>query len=80
MMLDRLFHNNLRRFFDDDFWGPGTVSSRNQVPVNLRETDKTYEMELIAPGLTRQDFNIDLSGNTLTVSFEHKEEKKEEEK
>jgi len=77
-VVDQIFQNNLSRFFDDDFWGSGGPNSRNQVPVNVRETDKTYEMEVIAPGLTKQDFKISLSGDMLTVSFDHKEEKQQE--
>jgi HSP20 family protein len=72
--------NTLSRFFDDDFWGfNGSLTSR-QVPVNIRETDKTYEMEVVAPGLRKEDFNVSISENMLTVSFEHKEENKEENK
>ena len=79
-IVDQIFQNNLRRFFDDDFWNPGMVSSRNQVPVNLRETDKTYEMELMAPGLKKEDIHLDIAGDMLTVSFDHKEENKQEDK
>jgi HSP20 family protein len=79
-VVDQIFQNNLSRFFDDDFWGSGGFQSRNQVPVNIRETDKTYDMEVIAPGLTKQDFKISLTGDMLTVSFDHKEENKQENK
>jgi HSP20 family protein len=79
-VVDQFFQNNLSRFFDDSFWGPGLSTSRNQIPVNLRETDKTYEMELMAPGLNKQDFQLNVSGDTLTVSFQHKEENKQEDK
>ena len=77
-LVDSVFGNTLSRFFDDDFWGfNGNLTSR-QVPVNIRETDKTYEMEVVAPGLKKEDFNVRISDNMLTVSFEHKEENKEE--
>ena len=48
--------------------------------MNIRETDKTYEMEVIAPGLSKEDFQLNLAGDLLTVSFDHKEEKQEENK
>jgi HSP20 family protein len=79
-VVDRLFQNNLNRFFDDDVWGFNGVQTRNQVPVNIRETDKTYELEVIAPGLKKQDFQLNLAGDLLTISFEHQEEKNEEDK
>ncbi|MBD0333821.1 MAG: Hsp20/alpha crystallin family protein, partial [Chitinophagaceae bacterium] len=45
---------------------------------NIRETDKSYEIEVMAPGLRKEDFSVSLDSNTLTVSFEHKEENKDE--
>jgi len=76
-VVDQIFHNNLSRFFEDSSWGSGGLQGRNQVPVNIRETDKTYEMEVIAPGLRKEDFQLNLAGDLLTVSFDHKEEKEE---
>jgi HSP20 family protein len=79
-VVDSVFNNTLSRFFDDNFWGFNGIVSSGQVPVNIRETDKTYEMEVVAPGLRKEDFNVSISNNMLTVSFEHKEENKEENK
>ena len=75
-VVDQIFQNNLNRFFDDEFWGfNGLNTSQHlvQVPVNIQETDKTYELELSAPGLKKQDFRINLEGDTLTISAEHTE-------
>ncbi|WP_240410089.1 Hsp20/alpha crystallin family protein [Flavisolibacter nicotianae] len=44
--------------------------------VNIRENDHDYQISLAVPGMQKDDFHIDLDGNTLTVSSE-KEEKKE---
>jgi HSP20 family protein len=79
-VIDQIFQNNLSRFFDDDFWGFNGKVQRNQAPVNIRETDKSLEMEIVAPGLQKQDFHLNLAGNTLTVSFGHEQENKEEDK
>jgi HSP20 family protein len=73
-VVDQLFQQNLDRWFNDESWGFNGLQHRTTVPVNLRETDKTYELELVAPGLQKQDFQLNFSGDTLTVSFEHKEE------
>src|SRR5258708_6333042 len=78
-LVDRLFQNNLNRFFHDDFWGGG-LQHQSNVPVNVRETDKDYQLELVAPGLKKEDFHLDISDNMLTVSFEHKEENNKENK
>jgi HSP20 family protein len=76
-LVDQLFQDNLTRFFNDDFWGFGGINRAVQVPVNIKETDKTYEMELVAPGLRKEDLKLNISGDMLTVSFEHKEENNE---
>jgi HSP20 family protein len=45
--------------------------------VNVRESDKDYRIELAAPGMKRDDFNIELQNNVLTISTEKKEQKEE---
>lgn len=77
-VVDNVFRNSLSRFFDDDFWGIDRNFSRRQVPVNMRETENSYELEVIAPGRKKEDFKINLDGNMLTISFEHSTEKKQE--
>jgi HSP20 family protein len=37
-------------------------------------------MEIVAPGLRKEDFHISMDNKLLTVSFEHKEEDKQEDK
>jgi len=77
-VVDQIFQNNLSRFFDDSFWGSDGFTGRNAVPVNLRETDKSYEMELVAPGLHKEAFQLNVAADTLTISFEQKEENRNE--
>jgi len=79
-LMDRVFQKNLNRFFEDDFWGFNGINQQYNVPVNLTETDKSYEMQLVAPGLKKEDFKITLEGDLLTVSFDHKEENSAENK
>lgn len=76
-VVDQIFQDNLSRFFDDSFWGFSGID-RSKVPVNIRETDNSFEMELIAPGLKKEAFQLNVSGDLLTVSFENKMEKNEE--
>lgn len=45
--------------------------------VNVKETETAYELEVAAPGLSKEDFKIDVDGDTLTISAE-KEANKEE--
>jgi HSP20 family protein len=49
--------------------------------INVKETDKAYIVELAAPGMKKEDFNVHINdeGN-LIVKMEQKEEKKDEDK
>ena len=76
--VDGVLQNTLNRFFEDSYWGfEGNLSNR-QVPVNVKETEKTYELEIIAPGLKKEEFRVNISDDLLTVSFDHKQENNEE--
>jgi len=45
--------------------------------VNIEEHKDNFTVSLAVPGMKKDDFNIDVDGNMLTISCE-KEEKKEE--
>ena len=79
-LVDQFFQNNLNRFFEDELWGFNGVRQNENIPVNVRETDKSYEMDIVAPGLKKEDFTINVNGDLLTVSFEQKEQNEEKDK
>lgn len=37
-------------------------------PVNIRELDDRYELHLIAPGLSREDFTLEIADDQLMVT------------
>mgnify|MGYP001095616126 CR=1 FL=1 len=52
--------------------------TRTTIPeVNVKESDNAFEIEMAVPGMKKDDFNIKLENNMLTISSEKKEEKKE---
>lgn len=68
----------LSDFFDDDrFFNSPWLSGRSMPAVNIKETDKTYEVELAVPGYDKKDFNISVDNGLLTVSAEKREEKEQ---
>lgn len=71
-------------FFSRDLmdWGNSNFSSTDTTlpAVNVRETDDAFEIEVAAPGMSKEDFRVNMENNLLTISSEKKEEKKEEEK
>lgn len=74
--------------FDDFFrsWnerlggsGTGLTGRAMTVPaVNVSENQNEHIVSVAAPGLNKNDFNIDIEGNMLTISCE-KEEMREDE-
>jgi HSP20 family protein len=68
----------LTGFFDDLFgrdlfnWSTSNFSSTNTtIPaVNIKETNDSFEVEVAAPGMKKEDFKVQLEGNTLTISSE----------
>jgi HSP20 family protein len=71
-VVDNIFQNSLRHFFDDNFWDAEGQLPTGKVPINVRETDQQYELDVIAPGCKKEDFNININDNLLTVSFNSK--------
>src|ERR1043165_7932821 len=75
---DNIFQNSLRRFFDGNFWDAENGLANGTVPVNIRETEQQYELDVIAPGCRKEDFSIQVQNNLLTVSLQQKKEQPEQ--
>lgn len=71
-------HNfkNVNDLFDEFFsnlpsaWGKET--GWNVPPVNIHENNEAYHLELVAPGLNKEDFKVSLEKGMLTISYEKK--------
>jgi HSP20 family protein len=76
-MMPPLFDDFLRPW--NEWFDNGGFSGRTlKVPaVNITENKDDFNVALAVPGMKKEDFNIDVEGNMLTISCE-KEEKKEE--
>ena len=71
-----LFNDYFRPW--NEWFNEGGSLFRNSLPaVNVSETDKEYRVTLAAPGLSREDFKVDVEGNLLVISSE-KEEKRDD--
>ena len=77
--------NPLPLLFDDFFnrdlfsWGNQNYAPANTtIPaVNLKETADNYEVEVAAPGMSKNDFKVELDGNNLTISSEKSDQNEE---
>lgn len=65
-------------FFDNDWM----IKANATAPaINVIENEKDYKVEVAAPGMTKEDFNIHLGeDNELVITMEKKNETKEEDK
>jgi HSP20 family protein len=81
MMPTMRSNNWIPAVFNDLFYNDMMPKANCTAPaINVKESDKAYTVELAAPGMNKQDFNVHINdeGN-LVVKMEHKEEHKEEE-
>jgi HSP20 family protein len=64
--------------FDTDF----VPKSNYTAPaINVKESEKAYTVELAAPGMKKEDFNVHINDDgNLIIKMESKQEHKEEDK
>jgi HSP20 family protein len=65
-----------------DFWNgdTGLEKSFSGFNTDVSEKDGNYVLEAELPGFNKEDINIDLKNDILTISAQHSDEKKEEDK
>ena len=82
MMPVRRTQSWLPSIFNDFFDNDWMVKANATAPaINVFETEKEYKVELAAPGMTKEDFNVRIDeDNNLVISMEKKTENKEEKK
>ena len=70
---NRLF-TDFPLLFDDAF-SKNFFEKQNRmfnVPaVNIKETDKSFELDLAVPGMDKKDFKIELKDGSITISAKH---------
>ncbi|MGG7034513.1 MAG: Hsp20/alpha crystallin family protein [Flavobacterium sp.] len=82
------FPSLMNPFIEDAFgkdildWNNRTFAAiESTLPsVNLKETERNFEVELAAPGLRKEDFKVEIDHDVLVISSEKKQEKEEKDK
>ena len=71
--MDRVFEDftGLGRYTDDTIWQP---------EVELRDNGEDLTLRIALPGIEKKDLDISVSRDAVTISGEHRYEKKTEEK
>ena len=72
----RPFQKTFNDLFEDLFQHyPAPVQKNwSSVPVNIKETNEFYQLDVVAPGMEKADFKINIENDLLTISAEKKEE------
>lgn len=69
-------------FFDDIFtrddFFENHQGSINSPSANIKETDEAFKIELAAPGMNKEDFEVNVEKEILTLSAEVKKDSAEE--
>jgi HSP20 family protein len=70
----------MNEIFKPDWFGGVETLHTNMPPVNIKENETNFELELSVPGRNKEDFKIEVDKDVLTVSTDLKSEevKKEE--
>ena len=81
-MLPSVFNDDLfDSFFTHPFasmnGGAFASSARGLMKTDVRELDKTYELDVELPGFRKEDITLELDGGYLSIRAEKKESKDE---
>ena len=73
-MMDRspMFSDLFNDFFDGVV--SNNITKSFSPAVNVKESDHEFKLELAAPGLSKDDFKINIENDMLNISAEKKEE------
>ncbi len=74
----RNLHDFIHQIEGEDDNGNTPATQQFSTPaVNVNEDKKSYEIEVAAPGMNKDDFNIKVDNDMLSISSEKKSEKEE---
>jgi HSP20 family protein len=68
-IVNNIFDNDMTDFFGKRFTDPS---------ANIIEMPDSFQLDIAAPGMKKDDFRINLENNILTVSADVEDEKQEE--
>jgi HSP20 family protein len=83
--MDRLFDRfgfpSLRRMFDmEPAWRAASSFTFSAPAIDMSEDEKAYKISAELPGLDAKDVDVSVSGNTLVLKGEKRQEREEKEK
>lgn len=77
------FEDSFDNMFDEafrNFWGGNELGRHDAFRTDVIDQGENYLLQAELPGFSKEDINIDLKNDLLTISASHKEEKEDENK
>ena len=75
VLVDELFNN----FFKNDYHEDYAKSCGSKPATNVFETENEFKIEVLLPGFTKENLNLNVHNNLLTIKVEKEKEEKPEE-
>ena len=72
--------NDLSDFFEDNRLRTAFAHGDWSPAINVIDNEKNYEIEVAAPGIKKDDFNVSVENGLLTISGQTQKEKEEKKK
>jgi len=69
--------NVFENFFNDSFF-PSFFNNSSYMRVDIKENDKEYVLEAELPGVEKDEINLEVRDDLLTISVNHREDTQEE--
>ncbi|MBT9190049.1 Hsp20/alpha crystallin family protein [Zobellia russellii] len=69
------FPSLMNEIFKPDWFGGMENVATSTPAVNIKDNEKSFELDLIVPGRKKEDFNIEVDNELLTISAELKDQK-----
>ena len=62
----------MNEYFRPDWFGGMDRFDSNVPAVNIKDNEREFELELAVPGMKKEDFNVEVDKDVLTISAETK--------
>ncbi len=78
--ISSILNRNFDSFFPEYIYNEDMEAEKFAMPVELHEKDKEYSVKAELPGVKKEDLDIDIDKNHITINAKKEEEHKEDTK
>ena len=74
--ISSILNRNFDSFFPEYIYNEAEEAEKFAMPVELHEKEKEYSVRAELPGVKKEDLDIDIDKNHITINAKKEEEKK----